>query len=85
VDYDVEITFRNLPKYYTFDIPTLFLDVTFPVHCQGPVDAKELCRLSEDAAGKIVAQLLRNEIQRQLFKGLERLFIPKREDGGISR
>ncbi|MEE8042632.1 MAG: AsmA family protein [Pseudomonadales bacterium] len=85
VDYDVEITFRNLPKYYTFDIPPLFLDVTFPVHCQGPVDAKELCRLSEDAAGKIVAQLLRNEIQRQLFKGLERLFIPKREDGGISR
>lgn len=84
VNYDVEITFRNLPKYYTFDIPPLFLDVSFPVHCQGPVDAKELCSLSEDAAGKIVAQLLRNEIQRQLFKGLERLFIPKRQDGFTS-
>lgn len=81
VDYDVSITFRNLPQYYTFDVPPLFLDVSFPVRCKGRLSSNSLCALSKDAAGKIVAQLLRNEIQHQLLKGLERILVPPSQSG----
>jgi uncharacterized protein involved in outer membrane biogenesis len=77
VDYEVQIAFRNLPRYYTFDVPQRFLDVAFPVRCEGPIGSERLCRLSKDAAAKIIAQLAVKEAQRQLFKALEKALTPK--------
>lgn len=82
VDYKGSFIYRDNPRYNSFPVPEIFVGVSWPVRCKGPLDADTLCNVGKDAAGKIIAQLLTKQVGRQLLKALisPKILIPKKPE-----